>query len=176
VPGTRLAAADSRYRLASKLGRFQRGRSAGLVAERRVRQGAPLVKVTLIAVTALGVAFGATTWWALESWGVAVIETKTPGGTVRSTHVWYADTNGELWLEAGTPQNAWFQDVQQNPGLILKANGRFARYIAQPVDDPSGHSRVRSLIREKYGFRDLWVGLIVDTSRSVAVRLLPEER
>jgi hypothetical protein len=43
------------------------------------------------------------------------------------------------------------------------------------VDDASGHSRIRSWIREKYGGRDRWVGLIVDTSRSVAVELHPAE-
>jgi hypothetical protein len=129
----------------------------------------PIVVITLIA------AFGATTWWALESGGVAVIETRTPKGTVRSTHVWYTEPTKELWLEAGTPENAWFQDIQQNPVLTFRANGRSARYVARPVDDPSGHSRIRSLIREKYGFRDRWVGHVVDTSRSVAVRLLPAE-
>ena len=133
------------------------------------------MKPLLIVVGTLVAAFGATTWWALESSGVAVIETRTPGGTVRSTHVWYTEPDKDLWLEAGTPENAWFQDVQQNPVLSFRANGRSARYVARPVDDPSGHSRIRSLIREKYGFRDRWVGLVVDTSRSVAVRLLPAE-
>jgi hypothetical protein len=134
------------------------------------------VKPVIILVVTLVAAFGATTWWALESGGVAVIETRTPKGTVRSTHVWYTEPNKELWLEAGTPENAWFQDVQQNPVLTFRANGRSERYVARPIDDPSGHSRIRSLIREKYGFRDRWVGLVVDPSRSVAVRLLPAEK
>ena len=129
----------------------------------------------LIAVASLAVAFAATTWWALESGGVAVIETRASGGTVRRTHVWYAEPGGELWLEAGTPENAWFRDVRADPALTFKIDGGVARYVAQPVDDPSAHTRIRSLIREKYGFRDLWVGLIVDTSRSVAVRLVPED-
>ncbi len=133
------------------------------------------MKPVLIVVIMLVAAFGATTWWALESGGVAVIETRTPRGTVRSTHVWYTEPTKELWLEAGTPENAWFQDIRQNPVLTFRANGRSARYVARPVDDPSGHSRIRSLIREKYGFRDRWVGHVVDTSRSVAVRLLPAE-
>ncbi len=133
------------------------------------------MKSLLIVLGTLVAAFGATTWWALESGGVAVVETRTPEGTVRSTHVWYTEPNKVLWLEAGTPETAWFQDVQRNPVLTFRANGRSARYVARPVDDPSGHSRIRSLIREKYGFRDRWVGLVADTSRSVAVRLLPAE-
>jgi hypothetical protein len=30
---------------------------------------------------------------------------------------------------------------------------------------------VRAALRAKYGWRDAWVGLLVDSSRSVAVRL-----
>jgi hypothetical protein len=134
-----------------------------------------LAKRALIAIAALALAFAATTWWALESGGVAVLGTRTPAGAVRSTHVWFAEPNGELWLEAGTPENAWFQDVQRDPALTFTADGRSSRYIAHPIDDPSGHSRIRALMREKYAFRDRWVGLIADTSRSLAVRLLPDE-
>ena len=133
------------------------------------------MKPVLIAIAIFLAAFAGTTWWALESGGVAVVETRTPEGADRSTHVWYTEPDGELWLEAGTPENAWFRDVQQQPELTLRVDGRSARYTAQPVEDASGHSRIRSLIREKYGLRDRWVGLLVDTSRSVAVRLLPVE-
>jgi hypothetical protein len=124
------------------------------------------------AVAVLLGTFAATTWWALESGGVAVIETRTLDGSIRSTHVWYAESDGELWLEAGTPENAWFRDVQRNPELTFTAADRSQRFLAEPSDDPSGHARIRSLLRDKYGFRDVWVGFLVDTSRSVAVRLV----
>ena len=130
------------------------------------------MKPLLIVCAALVAAFVVTSWWALESGGVAVVETRDSRGGARSTHVWYVEPDGELWLEAGTPENAWFQDVRRDPALIFTAAGRSARYVAHPVGDPSGHERVRLLIREKYGFRDWWVGLLVDTSRSVAVQLL----
>ena len=133
------------------------------------------MKLVLMAIPALVLAFAATTWWALESSGVAVIETRTPEGGVRSTHVWYTEPNGELWLEAGTPENPWFQDVQQNAVVTFTANGRSARYVARAEDGAPGHARIRSLIRDKYGLRDRWVGLLVDTSRSVAVSLSPQE-
>jgi len=131
------------------------------------------MKRMLGAVAILVAAFGVTTWWALESDGVAAVETVAADGTVRVTHVWYSETNGELWLEAGSPENGWFQDVQQNPSLTLTIDGRSVRYMARPIVDPSGHPRIRSLMREKYGFRDWWVNLIADTSSSMAVRLAP---
>ena len=141
---------------------------------RRPSRKVSSVKRILGAVAILAVAFGVTTWWALESDDVAIVETRTADGTARVTHVWYSETNGALWLEAGTPENGWFRDVLQNPALNLTIDGRLTRYVADPIVDPSGHQRIRSLMREKYGFRDRWVNLIVDTSRSVAVRLIPE--
>jgi hypothetical protein len=137
------------------------------------RQAAPAVKPAFASIAALAIAFGATTWWALESGGIAVVETRSPEGTVRSTHVWYVERGGELWLEAGSPENGWFRDVQNDPVLTFRADGNSARYVARPVEDSSTHQRVRSLVREKYGIRDRWIGLGVDASRSVAVRLLP---
>jgi hypothetical protein len=41
--------------------------------------------------------------------------------------------------------------------------------------DASGHDFVRGLMREKYALRDRWVGLLFDTSRSVAVRLVESQ-
>ena len=80
------------------------------------------MKPALIAAAALVAAFVAVTWWALESGGVAVIETRTPEGGPRSTHVWYTEPDGELWLEAGTPENAWFRDVQADSALTFRAD------------------------------------------------------
>lgn len=121
----------------------------------------------------LVVAFGATTWWALESNGVAIVETEAPDGSIRSTRVWTVDADGEIWLEAGSPDHPWYRDLQRVPVLTLALEGRSARYDAHPDTDPSAHRRIRSLIRERYGVRDRWVSLFIDSSRSVAVRLVP---
>jgi hypothetical protein len=131
------------------------------------------VRFALATVLALLVASALVTWWALESGGVAIVETRAHDGTARFTHVWYAETDGELWLEAGTPENGWFVDIQGHPQLRLAIDDRSQRYTAKPIEDPSGHGRIRALMRGKYGFRDRWVGLVADTSRSIAVRLEP---
>jgi hypothetical protein len=140
---------------------------------RRMSRRPRRTKRVIGVLAAVVAAFLGTTWWALESGGVAVLETRAPGGGLRSTHVWYAEPNGELWLEAGTPENAWFEDVRRDPTLRFRAEGRSGRYLAQPLEEPGAHARIRSLLRRKYGLRDRWVGLLVDTSRSVAVRLVP---
>jgi hypothetical protein len=133
------------------------------------------VKRAILGIALLFAAFAATTWWALESSGVAVVETRTATGDTRSTHVWYTELSGELWLEAGTPENPWFRDVQQTPVLTFRADDRTARYAARPIEDPSGHDRIRALMREKYGLRDRYVALLFDTRHSIAVELVPIE-
>lgn len=134
------------------------------------------MKILLVAsagLAVLAIAILGVSGWALESGGVAVVETLAPDGSTRSTHVWFAEPDGELWIEAGTPENGWFADVGRNPALSFRADSRSGSYRAHVIEDPGAHDRIRSLLRRKYGWRDRWVGLLVDTSRSVAVRLVP---
>ena len=128
-----------------------------------------LLGALLGAVTALG----AFTWWALESSDVVVVTTQTAEGESRDTHVWFVEHQGELWLEAGTPENPWYLDIQRNPELRLQEEGGpAATFVARPM--PERSADVRALLSRKYAVRDRWVGLFVDSSRSVAVRLLPK--
>jgi len=132
-----------------------------------------VVKTVLITVAALIIGFGALTWAALEWSGVAIIETRAPDGSVRHTHVWFVEHEGEIWLEAGSPDNPWYVDVMLNPSIMLD-DGRSRRaYLARPVAAPNAHRQIRSLIQAKYGARDRWIGRLVDTSESKAVRLEP---
>lgn len=132
-------------------------------------------RVTSAIATLLALVLAAVgvTILSLESGGVAIVETRTPDGGTRSTHVWFARHEGTLWLEAGAPGNPWFLDVQRSPRLFFSADGIAKAYEAVPVPDAAARSLVRSLLRRKYGWRDRWVGLFVDSSRSLAVRLDP---
>jgi hypothetical protein len=133
------------------------------------------MRTLAIAVVCLLIGFVSVTWWALESDGVAVIETKQPDGQTRSTHVWWVEAHGLTWLEAGAPTNGWFVDIGSNPGMIVRRNDEAWEYVAVPIRDESHHEWIRSEIRKKYGFRDWWVSWLVDTSESVAVSLVPPE-
>ena len=119
------------------------------------------------------VGFFAITWFALESGGVGIVETRRPDGTVRSTHVWPARIDGTLWLEAGTAGNGWYVDVQSEPLVWLDHEGKREHYRAVPDPHPAAHDRLRTSLREHFGWRDRWVGIWVDSSASIAVRLDP---
>jgi hypothetical protein len=131
------------------------------------------MKIALALVLGLSLVFVAITWAALEAGGgVAVVVTRAEDGSPRSTHVWYVEEEGEFWLEAGTPENAWYQDVLRDPVLGFHAEARVGRYLAKPTEDRVRHRWLRERLAAKYGWRDRWVSLYVDQGRSLAVRLV----
>lgn len=123
-------------------------------------------------VCGLLLAFGAVTLVALEASDVAVLVTPRPGGGVRETHVWWADDGGALLVEAATPERAWLAEAAGEIDVVRA--GRRERFRVERSPEPGAHDRLRALLRAKYGWRDAWVGLLQDTSRSVAVRLTPQ--
>lgn len=136
---------------------------------------ARVLKIVLGAAAALLVGFVAITWWALEAGGVAIVQTHAPDGSIRSTHVWFAEPDGELWLEAGSPQNPWFADLSRDPRISFEGDGLAGEYVAEPIEEPAARARIRAELREKYGVRDRWVGMFVDQAESLVVRLVPSQ-
>jgi len=142
-----------------------------------------LLKIVIGIVLGAVIAFVVITWLALEAGGVAVIETERADGTARSTHVWFATPDeadllgrGELWAEAGTPENGWYVDLQDRGTLVLATTSKAHasdEYLALPIHGEAAHRKIRSLLRAKYGLRDWWIATLFDTSRSIAVRLIP---
>ena len=128
---------------------------------------------TFLFVLALG--FAGITWWALESGGVAIIETTRDDGSSRRTHLWFSEHGEDFWLEAGTPANGWYVDATSRHDVGIEIEGVMVRGWVEPVIEPGASDWVRILMRRKYGVRDQWVGLFVDSSESVAVRFHPRD-
>jgi hypothetical protein len=124
----------------------------------------------LLAAVAL---FGIVTWRALEGREVALLRTRTPAGGSEETRVWVADEAGRIYLEAATPERGWYRSLHAHPEVELVRGGVVRRYRAVPEPGAEGHARIRALLRRKYGWADWWVGLLQDTSDSIAVRLDP---
>ncbi len=127
----------------------------------------------LLAVGVAIVAFGAITWFALEGYDVAILRTRAADGTIRETHVWVAESAGDVFVEAATPKRAWLLEVEAQPEIELVHAGATVRYRALPEPGAEGHAKIRQLLRGKYRWADQWVALLQDTSSSVAVRLVP---
>ena len=125
----------------------------------------------VLVLLALLIALVALTWWALAASDVAVVETAMEDAGLRRTHVWFVTVDDAVLIEAGTPDNGWYVDARRSGRLRIVEPAHIARACpAEVLANPDGHERIRSLLREKYGLRDLWIAMIFDTSRSLAVR------
>jgi len=118
-------------------------------------------------------AFGAITLYALEGNEVAVLRTRDSGGALRETRVWLAEDDGALWVEAATPERPFYQDLLASPAIEVVRGDAIVPVTAAPEPGSAGHERIRTLLAQRYGWADAWVGLLQDTSRSIAVRLTP---
>ena len=129
----------------------------------------------IVGMMLIGAAFIGTTWWALEWSGVAIVQTEAPDGEVRTTRVWHAEHEGEIWLEAGSAESPWYRDLEHSRAIVLTIEGESLGYWAEPLPNPAGHERIRKLLRSRYGLRDRWIELILDMSGTIAVRLIGPE-
>jgi hypothetical protein len=128
----------------------------------------------LVGAAALAaLAFGVVTLVALEGVEVVQLRTVAPDGSVRTTRTWVADDAGATWIEAANPERPFLLDLQARPDVSLVRRGGEQRLRAVPVPGDAPHRRIRELLRLKYGWADAWIGLLANTSRSVAVRLEP---
>jgi hypothetical protein len=134
---------------------------------------ANLLRPLLGLVVSLGVVFAAITYLALEGQEVAVLRSRSADGGVRETRVWVADHGGMPWIEAAEPEREFYADVLREPRVDLERAGRVGTYLARPLPGRAGHDEIRALLNAKYGLADWWVGQLVDTSRSIAIRLEP---
>src|SRR5262249_27317173 len=122
------------------------------------------------------IGFGAITLAALEGVEVVQLRTVAPDGSVRTTRTWVADADGATWIEAANPDRPFLHDLQARPEVLLVRRGAVQRLRAVPMPGDAPHRKIRLLLRTKYGWADRWIGLLADTSRSVAVRLDPISR
>lgn len=127
----------------------------------------------LAGLVLLAVGFAAITLTALEGNEVVVLRTRDAAGAPRETRVWVAEQDGALWVEAATPEREFYRDLLSRPEAEVVRGGAPVRVRAQAEPGAAGHERIRGLLAAKYGWADHWVGLLQDTSRSIAVRLTP---
>ena len=132
-----------------------------------------LRRVSIAAVT-LVLAFAATTLVALEGSEVVVLHTGLSRSESHATRVWIADHDGSPWIESASPECEFYRDILADPNVELQRNGERSKYRAVPVEGREGHELIRSLLRGRYGWADMWIGLVADTSSSIAIRLEPQ--
>jgi hypothetical protein len=134
-----------------------------------------LRKLVILFFVGLGL-FGllaATTLVALEGEEVIVLRTFDSAANVQEARVWVADVEGQTWIEVADARKEFYRRMLANPEVEVVRGEETVRYRAVPDLSRAAHDRIRALLANKYGLADRWVGLLVDTSGSIAVRLVP---
>ena len=132
-----------------------------MIRPRRALLGGLAVAAICVGVTLL----------ALEGGEVVVVRTRGPDGAQHTTRTWIADHDGYAWLEAANPERPFYADICAHPDVVLRRGGVDRLCIATPIATTKGHGLIRHLLHERYGLADCWIGLLADTSRSLAIRL-----
>jgi hypothetical protein len=131
------------------------------------------MKASRLAASALGLAtaLGGTTLLALEGNEVVVLRTMDASGSPHRTRTWIVDADGFAWIEAANPERPFLDDLRARPQVELERGDGVRRCDAMVLPNPDGHTRIRRLLADKYGWADDWIGVLADTSQSVAIRL-----
>ena len=125
----------------------------------------------LVAAAVATAVFAIVTAVALEGREVVVVETTDGQGRTHRTRTWVADDDAGIWIEAANPARPFVADLRRSSALVLERGGVRRTCRAELVPNPEGHERIRRLLRARYGWADRWIGLLTDTSASVAVKL-----
>ena len=128
------------------------------------------IRIGLALFVAAGT-FAAITLLALEGDEVVRLHTVAPDGTARATRVWIAEEDGAWWVEVADPQRPFFADLRAGSPLVVERAGARLPCRVEFAPQPAGHDRIRRLLRQRYGWKDIWIGLIADTSQSSALEL-----
>ena len=110
---------------------------------------------------------------ALEGREVVVLRTSDGEAESKETRTWIADYEGHAWVESANPERPFFRHIQAHPEVEVVRGGQVLEMRAVALPPAEGHALIRRLLAEKYGWADVWIGFIADTSQSTAVRLDP---
>lgn len=122
------------------------------------------------AILVLLLLFGLTQYLASERIEVVVLHTTDAAGEEVLTRLWVVDHEDYAYLRA-RQEAGWYQRLAQNPAVSLDRNGTSAAYTA--VINPAKTEVLNSLMSEKYGWGDDFIGLMADRRQSIPVELHP---
>lgn len=108
---------------------------------------------------------------ASESAEVVVLSSQAADGN-QETRLWVVDLDGVQYLRAGT-DSGWYQRLVATPQASVTRDGLTTVYRTE--SRPDAVDEVNRLMREKYGWRDAYIDLLLGGREdAVAVALVPE--
>ena len=128
------------------------------------------------AVVGLALLLGLAQLAASESGEVLVLETLDLERQPHETRIWVVEDAGAVWVRGG-PGSGWMQRLLESPEVRAERAGHRAAFRAVPDRDPATRDRVNALMREKYGFADLFIAVTLgdsDREGALPIRLDPK--
>ena len=94
-------------------------------------------------------------WVAVADVGTPQIVTTDPDGALRETKLWFVVVEGDGYIRTG--DSRWFRNLQRDPTLVMRIEGRAYPLRAELVVDDALRARLNQTFREKYGVSDFLV-------------------
>lgn len=104
---------------------------------------------------------------------VVIISSTDERGVPFETSLWIVEYRGSPYLRAGDRESAWVQRLKKNPTIQMERRGETATYLARP--DPVNTERISAIVAQEYGWADRLIGVMRDSSKSLAIRLEPAQ-
>ena len=105
---------------------------------------------------------------AAEGIEVVVVHTVGEAGEPRETRIWILEDQGKVYIRGDA--GGWTSRVAAHPEIELERGARTERVLGVVQDDDGVRRRINRLFREKYGWRDACISMLMgDPAREGAV-------
>jgi hypothetical protein len=111
--------------------------------------------LVVVAVAVLEPASASATapdWNAVAGTNTVEVITKNLDGTLKTTTIWLVVVDGDGYIRTGNTR--WWSNIQRDPDLVLRVEGKEYPLRAEPVEDAGLRQRVVDAFRAKYGWID----------------------
>jgi len=105
---------------------------------------------------------------ASETGEVVVVHTLDEAGEPRETRIWVLEDQGRTYIRGG--DGGWTSRVLASPDITVESGGRKRDVRGVFQTDDAVRMRVNRLFRDKYGWRDSFISMLLgDPAREAAV-------
>lgn len=130
-----------------------------------------IVIYLIAALLALAIVVFGSQMLASETGEVVVLTSQGPDGS-GDTRLWVVDLEGVQYLRA-SPDSGWYQRLLAEPDARLERNGETHPYRTETRLMLAAD--INALMREKYGWRDAYIDLLLGgRDDAVPVALIPQ--
>lgn len=107
---------------------------------------------------------------ASESGEVLVLSSVDADGKTIETRLWTVEYDGNHWLRAGSPGNAWYVRLLARPEVAFRLGNQSRTATAVP--EPAANDAINTLMNEKYGWADELIDFVFGRGDATAIRLV----